>query len=138
MPHDFLWVVTCACHVRVSRDNFQRVTKFPWEMWFAVCSHRDVYYFMSDVNWPLIQHSQVQIIDLSHFPFDYYSTLNFKGSNSRRIQLLRAVVDIRCIPLFARVYQGRSGSGTPSKVCSLILVCWSTAISKTGFTKNSG
>ena len=30
------------------------------------------------------------------------------------------------------------GSGTPSKVRSLVLVCWSTAISKPSFTKKSG
>ena len=29
----------------------------------------------------------------------------------------------------------RLGSGTPSKVRSLVLVCWSTAISKSSFTK---
>ena len=38
------------------------------QLLFDVCSHRAVYYFMSGVNWPQIQHSQVQIIDLSHFP----------------------------------------------------------------------
>ena len=32
----------------------------------------------------------------------------------------------------------RLGSGTPSKVRSLVLVCWSTAISKPSFTKKSG
>ena len=45
-------IVTCVFHMRESHDNFLRVTKFPWEIRFDVCSHRDVYYFMSDVNWP--------------------------------------------------------------------------------------
>ena len=34
--------------------------------------------------------------------------------------------------------EGLSYSGTPSKVWSRVLVCWSTAISETSFTKNAG